>query len=389
MNESQSNTSMAEGDHRFDLQKYAIEQAIGRLEHENDRVDAFMVHVKWIVTVVSSIVLVVVAFVSFLGISNLNEVSRQVAEDAKTRVRFAIQQDKQNIVELATLNKNLAQAQEDYQENREAIDALSVLKDLTSLDSADPHFAYERVRRLDAKSFTPESRGAALKFLTLIIEAGEKGVADPNTLFNAAVTAAQLSLELESVKLAVLAAHWRPSRSHRARKAQATESLGKTFQLVDGHLELLDLSPAQVRKSAWNDLLEMVREAPRVEGEHIYSTSANVAVQNRSAGYQSQLAETILESERLHPNRLTSYAYLTLARMYAREGANDWEEKFWEATRAALRKLKGESPIVSWQEHSIDDIFQTVLRLDLLEPFLVVAEAEGFSSAYWNRVLNN
>ena len=378
---------MSEETTDLDLQQYAIEQGIARLNDESARVDAFMTHVKWIVSVVSSIVVVVVGFVTFLGISNLNEIGKQVAEDAKSRVRLAIQKDEQNILEIKRLSASLKSAHDDYVKYREAIDSLSLLPELSSIDRADPYFAYQRLRRLEAEEYTPANRGTALKLLDLVIQAGERGVADPNILFNSAVVAAKLSLDLESAKLAVLAAHWRPSRSHRAREAQATEILGKTYRLEGERLELVDSPPAVVRKAAWNDLLEMVRLAPRVEGEHIYSTASNVAVNNRSAGYQAQLAEAILDSERRMPEQLSSYAYVTLARMYARQGEPGWKEKYWMATRKALAKLKQESPIVSWYSHSAEDLVETVIRLNVEADFLRVSESEGLPLVFWARYL--
>lgn len=88
---------MAEDGNRTDNERYVIEQAIARLDSERERIDAFMLHVKWIVSVTSSIVIVIVGFVSILGISNLNEISAQLAENARSQVRIAIDSDESNM----------------------------------------------------------------------------------------------------------------------------------------------------------------------------------------------------------------------------------------------------------------------------------------------------
>ena len=328
--------------------RYAIEQAIARLDADKNRVDAFMVHVKWIVSVVSGIVIAVVGLVSFLGITNISDVSKQLAENAESQVRIAIDKDKENLEAIKDLNKDLEEARAEYKKNKESIDALAILKELEGVDRQDPHFAYKRLERLETEEPTPADRGTALKLIAIIVKAGEEGLAEPTLLFNAAESANKLNFEQEAVKLAVLAEHWRPSLAHRALRAQTTEVFGRTFKLVEGSLQQMDTAPDKVRGSAWKDLLDMVIEAPRVEGELIYARASNVAARNRGAGYYEQLVDAILKSEKLYPEKLTSYAYITLADIYARQGAVDWKDKYRAAMEKSVNLHKEESPAATW-----------------------------------------
>ena len=380
---------MGESDQQMSPERYAIEQAISRIDAEKESLDSFMVHVKWIVSVVSSIVIVVVGFVSFLGISNLSEVSKQIADDARSRVRQAIQFDEENIADLAKLNAELKRAQSEYKENREAIDALKELKELASVDRQDPFFALESLQRFEEENATAANRGTALKLLANIIKAGEQAIADPNTLFNSSVIAARLEFHSESVKLAVLAEHWRPSIAHRALKAQATEVLGQSFRLDGDSLVQLDADPNEVRTTAWKTLLAMVKEAPRDESEQIYSRASNVAVRNSSAGYYRQLIDAIVTSEAERPDQLTSYAYATLANLYSWDGAPDWKQKHWSAVEKALIKVKGESPAVSWYPHTAEDLLKNAVRLDTYEQLFELSDSLGIPVKFWRAQMDN
>ena len=333
--------------------EYALEQAVARLDADKDRLDAFMVHIKWIVSVVSSIVLIVVGFVSFLGVSNLNEITNQLSQNAKSYVRIAIDQENGNMSAIESLSERLQSAQVDYESHRAAIDSLALLAELEAVDRQDPHYAFSRLRELDTQEMTPENRGAALKLLANIIDAGVQGIADPNLLFNTAVLAENLGFYLEAAKVAVLAEFWRPSPSHRAVSAQTAETLGQRFELVEGSLRAKNTPPNEVRTLAWSDLLNMVADAPRVEGEHIYSRAWNVAHRNQSVGYFDEVIDAILESEKMHPNRLTSYAYATLAQIYIYQASEDWNAKSQAAMLKAIELLEEESPMATWYNSTL------------------------------------
>lgn len=340
-----------------------------------------MVHVKWIVSVVSSIVIVVVGLISFLGIKSINDISTQVSKDVKVSIKHELSRDQNNIESINQLFKSLRNAQADYKTNRKAIDALSVLKMLPTDSKNDPHFAYSRLTKLEDAKSTVENRGAAKVLLDDIIRSGESGIAEPNTLFNASVVAARLEFQLEAVKLATLAEHWHPSISHKAMKAERDHKLGKQFQLIEKQLQPVSGKLHEIRRSAWISLLDLVRSSPRLRSEQVYSRAGNVA---RSFGYYKQLIEAIVFSEQKTPAQLTSYAYATLATAYIQQGNADWKVNYWAAVRKAIRKLKGESRGASWYAHTVQDITKTAMRVDEIQKLKKIADEEGFSVGIWN-----
>lgn len=364
-------------------ERFAIQQAIGRLDADKQRFDAFMVHIKWIVSAVSSIVLIGVGFVSFLGISNLNDIGQQLAENAKAQVRNEIEGNEQNIASISTLTKELQKAEKQYHTYKEYIDSLDVLRELESVDRQDPYFAFERLERLESEDSTPANRGTALKLLANIIEAGERGIADPNMLFNSSVAAERLNFQLEAVKLAVLAEHWQPSLPHTAVRAQTTEVLGQTFKVEGNKLQPAELLPKEVRKKAWKDLVDMVSQAPRVGGEHIYSRASNVAVRNRAEGYYQELIDTIVESEESSSGNLTSYAYAKLAQMYVWQGSEGWKASYVNATKKALHALSSESPGATWYDQTIDALIAEASRVDAEAEFMELSKASGLGEEFW------
>ena len=97
-----------------------------------------MVHVKWIVSVVSGIVLIAVGFVSFLGVSNLNEITKQLSENAKSSVRNEIDRQERNI---GALQIELSSVLAAYDKNKAAIESLGLLRELAVGGRPDPHYA--------------------------------------------------------------------------------------------------------------------------------------------------------------------------------------------------------------------------------------------------------
>ena len=339
-----------------------------------------MVHIKWIVSVVSGVVLIGVGFVSFLGVSNLNDIGEQLAQNAKAQVRNAIETENGNVTSIDNLTKVLQGAKNQYEQNKGYIKSLNVLNNLKDINRDDPYFAYEKLEQMEYEESTPASRKTALELFANVIESGERGIADPNTLFNASVSAERMGFHLEAVKLAVLADHWQPTLSHKAVRAQATGLLGHSFELVGGRLQQVELSPKDVRRLSWQDMLDMVELAPRVECEHIYSRASNIARRNRGDGYFRQLIDTILKSETMHPGELTSYAYSTLAEIYAWQGEEGWREKYIDATTKSLQLLAKESPDSTWYDHSVGDSVGTAGRLGKLSELLALADSVGVSS---------
>ena len=233
------------------------------------------------------------------------------------------------------------------------------------------------------EKYTPAERKTALELLANIIEAGERGIAEPELLFRTSILARNMDFELESVKTAVLAEHWRSIPAHRARRATAEQVLGQSFRLVNGSLQKVELPPSEIRRLAWQDLLTMVTEAPRGEGEEIYLRAEIVARIKGGNEYYEELIGAIVESEKLHPEKLTSYAYATLAKVYGVLGSTNWRSDYLAATVKSLKRLKQESPAASWYKSCVRIHRTTAKRLNLYIEFLDLASREGLPSEFF------
>lgn len=337
-------------------ERYAIEQAISRLENDKDRVDAFMTNMKWLVSTVGSLALVVIAVASFVGISSVSDIREELSRNVKTLVAEAIDENELLSQDIKDFHNTLREAKTHYEENRAAIESLSLVAEMKDVEARDPQFAYDRLKRLEHVEATVAERGTAIKLLEAIIEAGQRGIADPNLLFNASTMADRFNLHFEALKLAVLAEYWRPSLSHQAKRAQNVELLDRDFQYREGKLHEIVAQPGQVRKEAWKSLMELIGQGTREESEQMYSRTWNVAVRNRSGGYFQTFIDKIKEVEKLSPVQMTSYAYVMLARLIAHQGSVGWKAEYEEAVHKAVRTLRLESPFSTWYKHSQSEL---------------------------------
>ena len=336
-----------------------------------------MGHMKWVVGSLGSLVLVVVAVASFLGISNVKDIQEELSRNVRLLVAQAIEDSDDDVDRIGELARELEQAKSLYQGSKEAIDSLKVLTDFEDIHRQDPQFAYERLSRLEGEELTPTNRGTALKLFKNLVEAGEAGIVDPTLLFNVSVLASRMGFQLEAVQSAVLADHWRPALDHRALKAQSTEVLGRSFTLEDGSLREIDLSPERIREDAWNDLLAIVESAPRQESQQIYSRAWNVAIRNRSLGYFDQLINVIANSETQHPERISSYALCTLAALYSHQSEGGWRQMYKGAVRRSLELLREESPSSTWYHQTVEDLKEEAERVGMMDWLSGVFEEMG------------
>lgn len=358
-------------------ERYAIEQAIARLESDKDRIDAFMTHIRWIVGSAGGLLLVLVAGASFVGISNIGDIE----EDLSKRVKSIVGQeliDKEGMVgDIGSLYKTAQAAKGLYDENKKAIESLSILSELEDVNKRDPESAYESLKKLEKEPRTEANRGAALRLLENIIGAGQRGISDSNVLFNSATMASRLGLDWEALKLAVLAEYWHPTVSHKAIRARLAELFGQDFEYRQGSLHKRDLAPKQVRDAAWNTLLDLVAMAPRQEGELTYSHAWNVAYRNRSAGHYGTLIAEIRKSDEVNSGKLISYAYAILAKVIAFRGDAGWEKEYEVAVAEAVTHLEKESPVSTWYEKTINELREQREMLYPSERRQGASEGEG------------
>ena len=315
-----------------------------------------MTHIKWLVSSLGSLVLVVIAGASFLGISSVNDIGEELSRNVKSLVTQAIEEQEGKKIQIKELHDELQSAKHTYDQNKDAIKSLSILATLKDVGKRDPQFAYESLKDISQEKATPANRGTALKLLEDVIEAGQRGLADPNLLFNTATIASRLNLQLEALKLAVLAEHWQASVSHRAIRAETAQVLGRNFEYRNGRLHEMAATPYQIKEEAWKNLLELVGQVPREESEQVYGKAWNVALRNRSSGYFKSFIEKIKETEKSSPTKLTSYAYAMLAKLIAHQGSTGWKREHEETVAKALELLKTESPLATWYDNTREEL---------------------------------
>lgn len=346
------------------------------LRNDQARLDSFMSNIKWMLSVVGALIIAAFAGVGYFGFSSINDLEDRVKSSAAIAVdqRITALEDEKTDFELIASQYEGLEA--DYETYRTWADALLAVASETDFSSRDSKHAYDQVNEISVmEAPTREDRVRALALLEPLIQSGTNGEADPNDLFNAGVSASRLGMNREALKLAVLASHTRPTISHRAFELQMEELFGTRFTFDETSRELIesDLSPDEVRQQAWAELLDMISQAPRIESEQAYSRAANVAVRNRSEGSFRELIDVIEASAVTHSNQLTSYAYQTLAGIYAWESAPDWEQNFWTSIEASVRLLAQESPSASWVEHTARELLQEAQRVNQLPRLLKLA----------------
>lgn len=320
---------------------------------------------------------------------SLSDLKSEVLALADTKVQAAIIEKASTTNKISEISRSLSQSLDDYKEHKQAIDALSGLAALDELGVNDPFGTYQKLSQLDDKEelLSDEERATAFALLQSALDAGTQGITEPNTIFNTSVVSARLNFNIEAVKLAVLAEYWQPITSHAAIRAEYSNLYGVSFEFDGKKIQKVNKPASQVRIEAWQQLKAWILEAPKHESEQIYSRAQNVAVRNRSSGYYREMIEVIEKSREINDSNITSYGLATLADLYTRDSAKDWEYNFWKAAEDALIKLGTESPLSSWYSHTARDIFLTAHRLNKAEDLVRLATSRGVPEQIWTEVL--
>ncbi|MDD9911161.1 MAG: hypothetical protein OXR62_15945 [Ahrensia sp.] len=306
------------------------------------------------------------ALALFLLGSSISELKQEVITVAQAAVQREINTQADNASELAKIGRDLRNAKAIYEDSKAAIEALSYVKDAESIDERDPSGAYTRLSEIEAKYYqkddivpTPEDRAAALALLEKIIESSRAGIAEPNLIFNAAVSASRLNFHSQAVQLAVLAEYWQSTTAHRVLVAEFSHLYGRSYKFDGDEIKQDEGSPEDVRANSWKQLEDILVSMPRQESEQAYSRAFNMATRSRGAGSYEQLIALIEASLSAKPDRVTSYALANLAQLYSMQGDADWRQKYWETADLAIDKLREESPATSWYEHTLRDLLKS------------------------------
>lgn len=324
--------------------------------------------------------------------NSISELKSDVLALADSRVQAAISNSKDRVDAIEDILGRIREAEDDYNKYSIAIDSLSGLANLEALGTKDPYGSYKKLELLDNRSRTndqilsDEERATALRLIESILEASTLGLAEPNIIFNTAVSASRLEFNSEAVKLAVLAEYWHPSLSHRVIRVEYSTLYGKEFVFDGKKLAPVDKPASEVREEAWQNMKSILRTVPRHECEQAYSRASNVAVRNRSNSYYTELID-LIESSLEAGQAPTSYAIATLAKLYTWEGAPNWEDKYFESVKLSLEILSAESPRSSWYKHSAQDILKNAYRIGRVEEVLGLAEAIGIRKSVWEEAV--
>lgn len=320
---------------------------------------------------------------------SVSDLKKEVSDLASTRVQAEITNNASTVKQISEISNQLSDSLVEYENNKHALRAIESLASLEKLGAHDPFGIYQQLSRLDDKasadsgSLSEEERAAAFSLLQKALDAGVKGITEPNILFNTTVIASRLDFNSEAVKLATLAHYWLPSSSHATLRAEYSTLYGISFEFNGSEFVQIDKPSAQVRSDAWDQLKEEILKTPRQECEQIYSRAQNVAVRFRFSGYYGELIDTIHKSALENENLITSYGLNTLATLYTYQSNTDWEYNYWTTVEKALEKLSMESPVSSWYNHTVRDSLRSADRIGKAEELMRLASSKGLPDTIW------
>lgn len=351
-----------------------------QLDRDARRVEKFFSDIKWIISIVGSMFTVLIFLFSFFGFSSISDIKAELRTQVPIEVQNELRRDNELIMDAKRIVRNLTSMEQEYEQFKEWSNALSIVSESGDIASTDGKYAYDRVSIISRSvSPTEQERREAAVLLDALIDLGQKGSIDPNILFNSSVTAQRLKFSVRAAKLATLAYTWRPSTSHRLKMLQHQDDFGISYQFDPSRALLVkhDLTSDEVRSQTWGEILAILAQNPRIEGEQAYSRAQNVAVKNRSSGYFTQLIDVINTAVKSDPEGATSYAYKSLAVLYSWRGNKGWEDDFWAAVEMAAQKLAEESPLSSWYGHTARELLIETRRLGKREKLDAIFERHG------------
>lgn len=351
------------------------------LRQEASRIDKFIQveqrAFRFLSATATFLIIAISAIAAYFIGGTVSELNRQVERTATIAVGEELGLLRARDDELIEIRNRFENDHKNTLDRWERLTSAAIdLQARTSEELPDAYGSYQRLVDLELSAvdaeagLSVEDRRDAFWHLRNIIEAGRIGRADPNTLFNAGVSASRLEFPREAVELAVLAEHWQPTLSHRAFVLEQQNLFGLSFRIEGGALSQLDINAADVRSQSWKEILELIEQAPRVGAEQLYSRASNVAVRNRDEGAQLVLANTILESSLQDQSQLISYAWATRADLLRLEGGRGWRDEFRNSLDLSVTALSTESPSSTWYDQSLELLQRVAYEVDELD-FLI------------------
>ena len=106
---------------------------------------------------------------------------------------------------------------------------------------------------------------------------------DANDVYNSGIIASRQGFRHEAAQLHALAYVLRPKPNYRVARLAQEDLLGVRYDVLDGALVRSGDSAEQIRSTAWDSARLVVRSAPAVTHDQVYSQAANIAERNRGS----------------------------------------------------------------------------------------------------------
>ena len=362
--------------------------------------------IRWTVGVVSTLVVVAGALAAFVFGNSLAAVRGEINESVRVLVSQAITDTEQTADQIADLRRQFAAGNAELATLQQLLDSLRFLDRVASQVDEAPAQIFPRLEELerasvpasdeqpndqDGQSATRRlSDDDALEVSLLLGRALDAALArrmDANDVYNSGIIASRQGFRHEAAQLHALAYVLRPTPNYRVARLAQEDLLGVRYDVLDGALVRSGDSAEQIRSTAWESALLVVRSAPAVTHDQVYSQAANIAERNRALGYLEQLIAALDSVASERPDIASAYTYAILADLVSRLGADGWREAYMRWRGLAIEHLGASSPRSVTFAPSVRNILTIAQRMGDADAALAQMEARGIARTQIMRAL--
>jgi len=198
-----------------------------------------------------------------------------------------------------------------------------------------------------------------------LIEGALRRKITADTLFNASGFASSYKFVARSHILSTLSIWMEEQPAYLARNYRQQVETGNAFFVEnrDGSYTLVSENAGnkvdvakKIRQRAYENLLELARNAAIVNCELVYSEAVNSAEHSSQFRPLIETFESSLAERNASGRYFPSYGHTALAKVYLRASEPGWKDKFTFHINAAREKLAEESPVSSWHDSTRKDL---------------------------------
>ncbi|CCN80932.1 hypothetical protein VIBNISFn27_220001 [Vibrio nigripulchritudo SFn27] len=258
------------------------------------------------------------------------------------------------------------------------------------------------VEALKKPDVTPEEknelRRAASSRLLDLVNLGLQSEASPNLLFNSAVNARRLDMDVAALQLATLSEHLQASYSHKLAVLFSQCKTGSAYEVVEENglnsLKKLNTPSSQIAENALNKALLLAADSPIPQCEIIYSQIWNICQNMREHLGVEKMLCVLLRSKYSREDRelpeelaslmidmpilddfdwkeqsgktVPSYMVGKIVDCIAFLSPKNWKTVFISNVLEAFSIHQNESLMVTWAESFRRDVLQTAHRTKML-----------------------